>query len=160
MTKAEDAWRSRLPREHGALWGWLQDQYATTLLDLLAVCVARTVNAGSRIWTSPADGQCIAAQVATAAGLDMRQNWTATKDSYFGRVPKALILDAVREGAGAGVANRIAGSKKEVMVADAEQVLAETGWLPAVLHVPGTTYPMDSGDADSAATEPMPMAAE
>jgi len=160
MVKAEDGWRSRLPREHGGLWGWLEAQDATTLLDLLAVCVARTVNAGSRTWTSPAGGQCIAAQVATAAGLDMRQNWTATKDSYFGRVPKALILDAVREGAGAGVANRIAGSKKEVMVADAEQLLAATGWLPAVLHVPGTTYPVDSGDADSAATEPMPMAAE
>jgi len=157
MSKAEDEWRSRLPREHEALWGWLQDQDATTLLDLLAVCVARTVNAGSRAWTSPAGGQCIAAQVATAVGLDMRPNWTATKDSYLGRVPKALILDAVREGAGAGVANRIAGSKKEVMVADAEQVLAGTGWLPAVLRVPGATYPVDSGDA---APEPMPMAAE
>ncbi len=160
MSKAEDGWRSRLPREHGALWGWLQDQDATTLLDLLAVCVARTVNAGSRTWTSPAGGQCIAAQVATAAGVDMRQCWTATKDSYLGRVPKALILDAVREGAGAGVANRIARSKKEVMVVDAEQVLAGTGWLPAVLRVPGATYPVDSGDADGTAPEPMPMAAE
>jgi len=160
MSKAEDGWRSRLPREHGALWGWLEAQDATTLLDMLAVCVARTVNAGSRTWTSPAGGQCIAAQVATAAGLDMRANWTATKDGYFGRVPKALILDAVREGAGAGVANRIAGSKKEVMVADAEQVLAGTGWLPAALHVPGATYPVDSGDAEGVAIEPMPMAAE
>ncbi len=160
MSKAEDAWRSHLPREHGALWEWLQDQDATTLLDLLAVCVARTVNAGSRTWTTPASGQCIAAQVATAAGLDMRANWTATKDSYLGRVPKAMILDAVRESAGAGVANRIAGSKKEVMVAHAEQVLAGTGWLPAVLHVPGATYPVDSGDAEGVAIEPMPMAAE
>ncbi len=160
MSKAEDGWRSRLPREHGALWGWLQDQDATTLLDLLAVCVARTLNAGSRAWTSPAGGQCIAAQVATAAGLDMRQNWTATKDSYLDRVPKAMILDAVREGAGAGVANRIAGSKKEIMVADAEQMLAGTGWLPAVLRVPGATYPVDSSDADTVTPEPMPMAAE
>jgi len=160
MVKAEDGWRSRLPREHGALWGWLEAQDATTLLDLLAVCVARTVNAGSRTWTSPAGGQCIAAQVATAAGLDMRQNWTATKDSYFGRVPKALILDAVREGAGAGVANRIAGSKKEVMVADAEQVLAGTGWLPAVLRVSDATYPVDSGDAADVAPKLMPLAAE
>lgn len=124
------------------------------------MCVARTVNAGSRTWTTPAGEQCIAAQVATAAGLDMRQCWTATKDSYLGRVPKALILDAVRERAGAGVANRIAGSKKEVMVADAEQVLAGTGWLPMVLRVPGATYPVDSGDADNVTPEPMPMAAE
>ncbi len=160
VTKAEDGWRSRLPHQHGALWGWLQNQDATTLLDLLAVCVARTVNAGSRTWTNLTGGESIAAQVATAAGLDMRQCWTATKDSYLGRVSKALILDAVREGAGAGVANRIARSKKEVMVADAEQVLAGTGWLPAVLRVPGATYPVDSGDADTVTTPAMPMAAE
>jgi hypothetical protein len=46
------------------------------------------------------------------------------------------------------------------MVADAEQVLAGTGWLPAVLHVPSATYPVDSGDVADAAPEPMPMAAE
>ena len=160
MSAAEDAWRSRLPREHGALWGWLQDQDATTLLDLLAVCVARTVNAGSCTWTTPEGEQCIAAQVATAAGLDMRQCWSSTKDSYLGRVPKALILDAVREGAGASVANRIARSKKEVMVADAEQVLAGTGWLPSILRVSEASYPVDSGDTHSLTIPPVQMAAE
>ena len=158
MTAVEDGWRTRLPQEHGALWGWLQDQDATALLGLLAVCVARTANAGVRTWTTPEGSRCIAAQVATAAGLDMQQCWTATKESYLGRVPKALIQDAVREGAGAGVAGRIAGSKKEVMVADAAQLLDGKGWLPAVLRVPGATYPVDSGDVQ--AIPPVPMAAE
>ncbi len=158
MTAAEDGWRTRLPQAHGALWGWLQEQDMATLLGLLAVCVARTANAGSRTWTTPDGSRCIAAQVASAAGLDMRQGWTATKESYLGRVPKALILDAVREGAGASVAGRIAASKKEVMVADAAQLLNGKGWLPAVLHVPSVTYPVDSGDAQ--ATQPVPMAAE
>jgi len=158
MIAAEDSWRSRLPQEHGALWGWLQDQDATALLGLLAVCVARTANAGGRTWTTPDGSRCIAAQVAGSAGLDMRQCWTATKESYLGRVPKALILDAVREGAGSGVAGRIANSKKEVMVADAAQLLDGKGWLPAVLRVPGAADPVDSGDAQ--ATPPVPMAAE
>jgi len=30
------------------------------------------------------------------------------------------------------------------MAADAAALLAGTGWLPAVLHVPGVTYPVDS----------------
>lgn len=158
MTAVEDGWRTRLPQEHGALWGWLQDQDATALLGLLAVCVARTANAGGRTWTGAEGSRCIAAQVATAAGLDMRQCWTATKESYLGRVPKALILDAVREGAGAGVAGRIASSKKEVMVADAATLLDGKGWLPAVLRVSGATYPVDSGDVQ--AIPPAPMAAE
>ena len=131
-----------------------------TLVGLLALMVARTASAGSRDWTTPEGEQCVAAQVATAAGLDMRTCWTATKDSYLSRVPKALIVEAVSEGAGAGVAKQIAGSKKEVMVADAEQVLAGTGWLPAMLRVPDATYPGDSGDVSNEAMHPVPMAAE
>ena len=78
--------------------------------------------------------------------------------SHLGRVPKVLILDAVRESAGASVAGRIAASKKEVMVADAAQLLDGKGWLPAVLRVPGATHPVDSGDAQDA--PPVSMAAE
>ena len=160
LCEAEDAWRTRLPREHGAFWGWLQDQDVPTLLSLMAVCVARAMNAGSRTWTTPEGRQCIAAQVATEAGLDMRMCWTATKDSYLGRVPKALIVEAVCEGAGTRAAGQIAGSKKEIMVADAEQLLAVTGWLPFILRVSEASYPVDSGDTDSLTIPPMPMAAE
>lgn len=62
-----------------------------TLLNSMAVCVAHVVNAGPWTWTTPEGSQCIAAQVATAAGSDMRTCLTTTKDSYVGRVPKALI---------------------------------------------------------------------
>ena len=160
IATAEDAWRVRLPQDHGTLWGWLQDQDATVLLDLLALCVARTVTAGCRNWTTPEGSQCISAQVAAAAGLDMRQSWTATKEGYLGRVPKALILDAVREGAGASVAGRIAHSKKEVMVADAAQLLDGTGWLPAILRMPDGAARSYASDAVNAWPEPVPMAAE
>ena len=160
MVAAEDGWRTRLPQEHEALWGWLQDQDIVALLGLLAVCVARTANAGSRTWTTPEGSRCIAAQVAAAAGLDMQRCWTATKESYLGRVPKALILDAVREGIGAGVAGRIAASKKEVMVADAAQLLDGKGWLPTVLRVPGPIHPTDSGEVHSVLEEVTLIAAE
>ena len=96
----------------------------------------RVANAGSSIWTAPDSRQGIAAQVASAAGLDMRTCWTATGDSYLGRVPKTLILEAVTEAVGAGVAHRLAGSKKEAMVADAARLLDGTGWLPPMLRVP------------------------
>ena len=160
LCETEDAWRTRLPHEHSAFWGWLQEQEVPTLLSLMAVCVARATNAGLRTWTAPEGSQCIAAQVAKAAGLDMRTSWTATKDSYLGRVPKALIVDAVREGAGTRAAGQIVGSKKEVMVAEAEQLLVGTGWLPSILRAPEASYPADSGDAESLTIPPIPMAAE
>jgi len=160
MAQAEADWRGRLPEREADLWAWLGEQDTSTLLGLLAVCVARTADAGRADWTTPHGVGCIQARVATAAGLDMRQNWTATREGYLGRVPKALILDAVREGAGGSAAARIAGTKKEVMAADAEALLGGTGWLPAVLHVPGVTYPVDSGVAGDQDAAPVPMAAE
>ncbi len=122
--------------------------------------MARTADAGRADWTTPHGAGCIQARVATAAGLDMRGCWTATREGYLGRVPKALILDAVRDGAGGSAAARIAGTKKEVMAVDAEALLGGTGWLPAVLHVPGVTYPVDSGVAGDQDAAPVPMAAE
>ncbi len=160
MLDAEADWRGRLPEREADLWTWLGEQDTSTLLGLLAVCVARTADAGRADWTTPHGVGCIQARVATAAGLDMRQNWTATREGYLDRVPKALILDAVREGAGGSAAARIAGTKKEVMAADAEALLGGTGWLPAVLHVPGVTYPVDSGVAGDRDAAPVPMAAE
>jgi len=162
LAQAEADWRGRLPEREADLWAWLGEQDTPALLGLLAVCVARTADAGRADWTTPHGARCIQAQAATAAGLDMRQNWTATKEGYLGRVPKALILDAVREGAGTSAAARLAGTKKEVMAADAAALLAGTGWLPALLHVPGVTYPVESSDAagrgENAA--PVAMAAE
>lgn len=90
----------------------------------------------------------------------MRTCWTATKDSYLGRVLKALIADAVREGVGAQAAGQIVGNKKEVMVADAEQLLAGSGWLPSILRVAETNYRVDSGDTGSLILPPARMAAE
>lgn len=54
--------------------------------------------------------------------------------SYLGRVTKAHILAAVREGVGDEAAERIAGLKKPEMAQGAEQLLMGTGWLPSVLR--------------------------
>ena len=110
--------------------------------------MARVASAGSEDWTTEAGSQGIAAQVAATARLDMRSCWTVAPDSYLGRVPKALILEAVTEAAGAGVANRMAGRKKELMVADAAHALDGSGWLPAMLRVPAAIGTGEAGDGD------------
>ncbi len=160
VAQAEADWRGRLPEREADLWAWLGEQDTPTLLGLLAVCVARAADAGRADWTTPHGAGTIQTRAATAAGLDMRGCWTATREGYLGRVPKALILDAVRDGAGSSAAARIAGTKKEVMAADAAALLAGTGWLPAALHVPGVTYPVDPGAAGNQAAAPVAMAAE
>ena len=167
MADAEAAWRGRLPEREDDLWPWLQGQDTPALLGLLAVCVARTADAGRADWTAPQGAGCIQARVAEAAGLDMRRWWTAMPESYFARVPKALILDAVREGAGSTVAHQLRDVRKEVMVADATTLLDGKGWLPRMLRVPdasatveGTAEPNVAEMTADAADAPKPAGNE
>ena len=47
---------------------------------------------------------------------------------------QGLILDAVREGIGPGAADKIAAMKKDAMAKRAAALLADKGWLPAILR--------------------------
>lgn len=76
------------------------------------------------------------AALASPAGLDMRAWWQADQESYLGRVPKAAILAAVREGAGDDAARRIAGAKKNARAEAVATLLDGKGWLPAILRSP------------------------
>jgi ParB family chromosome partitioning protein len=58
-----------------------------------------------------------------------------TAASYFHRVSKERILEAVREGVSEQAARNIANLKKQQMAEAAEKLLAGTGWLPALLRL-------------------------
>ena len=75
--------------------------------------------------------------VARDVGLDMvAAGWTPTVDNYLGRVPKARILEAVREGCGEREAQLIDHLKKGDMAREAERLLADSAWLPEALRLP------------------------
>jgi ParB family chromosome partitioning protein len=63
--------------------------------------------------------------------------WKPTVDSYLGRVPKARILEAVREAKGEHSAQLIDHLKKAEMAKEAERLLDGTGWLPEPLRITG-----------------------
>jgi ParB family chromosome partitioning protein len=73
-------------------------------------------------------------------------------DLYLGRVSKARILQAVREGKGERAAERIAHLKKGEMAGQAQELLAGSGWLPEPLRTPG--------QAVTAAADTLEVAAE
>jgi ParB family chromosome partitioning protein len=92
--------------------------------------------------------------LAQASGLDMTRTWTATAESYFGRVTKARIVEAVREGAGEEAARRLDGLKKADMTTAAEQALAGRPWLPSLLRMaPAETSTEAADDAPMIAAE-------
>jgi ParB family chromosome partitioning protein len=73
--------------------------------------------------------------VAQAVDLDMvAAGWEPTADNYLNRVPKARILEAVREAKGEGTAQLLDHLKKGEMATEAERLLKGSGWLPEVLR--------------------------
>ena len=122
-------WRERIPGDADKLLAWLIGQDENTLLDLLALCAALSINTViASAQDHPGDA------VAKAVGLDMADWWTPTATSYLQQVPKARIVEAVTEAVSAEAAAGLAKLKKGEAVAKAEGLLAGTRWLPEVLR--------------------------
>lgn len=122
-------WRVRMPEDTDALLPWLIAQPQQTLLDLLALCSALSVNTIVRQECAhPGDA------LAAAVELDMADWWTPTAGSYLNHVPKARIVEDVTDVTGADRAAPLAKLKKGEAVASAEAMLAGSRWLPGPLR--------------------------
>ena len=140
LAERHDFWRYLLPDDAHALWDWLLLQETETRLKLLAYCSACSVNAVVKP-KEYNDGIQHSDQLAVALSLDMTEWWQPTGESYLGRVSKARILEAVTEGVSASAAQNFLKLKKDALVKHAEERLAGTGWLPALLCAPLTPEP-------------------
>ena len=134
MATNPEAIGNQVPGED-ALLPWLIEQDTDTLLGLLAPLVACEIDAGRQDWTTEQGANNEASQLARIALLDMRLWWKADAASYFGRVPKSMILDAVQDGAGVAAAAGLSGLKKAPMADAATRQLAGKDWLPSLLRV-------------------------
>ena len=154
-----DGWKTDLPTDSTALWDRLDGFDDASRAALLAHCVSFGVNAlferGDRYGggVSPHGIQQRIAQadrVATAVDLDLVEaGWRPTADNYLGRVTKARILEAVREGKGEMAAQLIDHLKKGDMAKEAERLLADTGWLPEPLRVAVEQSADEQGDDEA-----------
>ncbi|WP_333825695.1 ParB/RepB/Spo0J family partition protein, partial [Pinisolibacter sp.] len=157
VAERQEQWGDHLPADDEALWHWLDALDEASRMALLAHCVSYGVNAlhekpnpyggsgvtehGLRTRLAQAD------RLARAVGLDMVEaGWRPTVANYLGRVPKARILEAVREGAGERAVQLFDHLKKGDMAKEAERLLAETGWVPE---------PLRRVDLDDTVAEPM-----
>ncbi len=101
MTSREESWGSRIPGIPDALWTWCLEQDQQVLLDLLAFCMARSVNAVRMKKDSPDDHRfAYADRLADTLKLDMNTWFTPTAGNYFGKVSKTGILEALTEAKG------------------------------------------------------------
>lgn len=151
-----EAWAGDIPAEDEALWDWLARLDEASRMALLAHCVSYGVNAlyekpnpfsGSGLSEHSLDMRLRQAdRLARATGLDMVEvGWRPTVGNYLGRVTKARILEAVREGAGEQAAQLIDHLKKTDMAKEAERLLTDTGWLPEPLRLTKDAEPAQVG---------------
>jgi len=130
MEQTRIEWIARLPEDGAALLPWLLAQERATVVELLTFLVAASVTGVDGVEREHQSTDALA----HALALDMRRWWKAGAASYFNHVSKATTLAAVTEAAGANAAAPLAGLKKEGTAAGAEQLLAESGWLPRCLR--------------------------
>lgn len=128
---ARDAWIERLPKDRSAWFAWLLELPQAELLDVLAVCVASTVNALPSTCTA-----FEANALAVAVGLDMADWWTPTAEGFLNHVSKAQIVQALKEAAPGLTADGVESMKKDVLVNTASARLAGKRWLPTSLRRP------------------------
>jgi ParB family chromosome partitioning protein len=132
-------WAKRLPSERASLWDFVTGLEPAARSDLLAHCVSLTLDAVQGQGSRRTGKHDHADRLATAIDLDMARYWTATPETFFGRVRKDQILGAVREGVSPQAADNLANLKKPAMAVAAAERLAGKGWLPELLRLPVAT---------------------
>jgi ParB family chromosome partitioning protein len=130
-------WRKQLPDVAKDLWNTLMAFESDCRRRLFAHCVSLSINALHDPWNPRSGRLAHADTLAGAMKLDMATaGWSPTVANYLGRVPKARILEAVREAKDEASARLIDHLKKPDMALQAERLLAGTGWLPEPLRTP------------------------
>ncbi|MBX9821604.1 MAG: ParB N-terminal domain-containing protein [Afipia birgiae] len=131
-------WAAQMPRDVAALWAFVVELDHDSRMALFAHCVALMVNAVKLPMDRRPRAMATADRLAEAVSLDMTAHWQPTARTYFGRVTKPHILDAVREAVSIEAADRMAGMKKQDMAEAAEHLVIATGWLPVLMRTPRT----------------------
>ncbi|AWS99010.1 ParB/RepB/Spo0J family partition protein [Pseudomonas juntendi] len=144
-----------LPQDSAELFAALLAMEQGELVQLLAVCVAATVD----VVTPRATAHQPGAELAQAVGLDMAAWWQPTADGYFQHVPKAAILEAVGEFAPSHAA-RLTKLKKADIASEAERLADGTGWMPAIFKAEGPEAAPEETQAQDAPEEAEAMADE
>jgi ParB family chromosome partitioning protein len=162
IAERHESWKAEIPADDDALWHWLAALDEASRLALLAHCISFGINAVHEKPNPYGAGPSAHAiqqrldqadRLACVVGLDMIEaGWRPTVDNYLGRVTKAHILEAVREARGEGQVQLIDHLKKTEMAGRAQELLADSNWLPEPLRTPAA--PQGNGPVAPDAVDP------
>lgn len=130
LNAAHAAWKARLPAEPKDWFGWFLSQPEGVSIEMIVYGTAHCADA----LQGDIGGRDDAGPLTQALSLDMADWWEATPETYLELVPKAKLIDAVTETAGAQVAGEMSKMKKGEACVFAASHLSGKRWLPTALR--------------------------
>jgi ParB family transcriptional regulator, chromosome partitioning protein len=125
-----DEWKKLLPEDPTKLFTWLGDQEQFLVVDILAYCTAACINV-----TVGNEQARPLERVEETLGLNMADWWQPTVKSYLGQVRKDVVTGALADvGVGELAMKEVDKLKKGDLGKKAEELLADSGWLPMPLR--------------------------
>jgi ParB family chromosome partitioning protein len=137
FTKLEEQrqnWLRKLPRDSAQLWRFCLELDQTTLLQLMAYCLARSVNGVQSKNENDRERLEHTDALGTALQVDMAKWFTPTAENFFGRISKPRIAEALAE-AGKPASAITLAFKKADLATVAEKEIQGTGWLPEPVRI-------------------------
>ena len=125
-----------LPESHRELWDWLLLRSQTEQLELLAFCLAHSIDVVQEDARLKLPSQHHSEQLSKALDLDMRKWFAPTADNTFNRLSRQQILEAYTETHGQEHADSLHKLKKGELAIRAEREIGDK-WLPSVLRRTG-----------------------
>lgn len=122
----KEMWADKLPGTQTELLPWLVRQTPETVSELMAFCVARSVDGlrQTERQQAPMD------QLVDMLGIDMADHWQANEESYFGHISKNQMIAAITDAVSAEAAAPISGLKKDAAAKLAEKTMEGVRWVP------------------------------
>ena len=129
LAEKHQYWKDRVETREADkdLFTWLLEQPQPDLLDLLALCVAYSIDTVTSREHAPSQP---VAKLMNALNLNMAQWWEATAENYLAHVNKDRILSIVTEAVSPRNADLMRNLKKADLVRQAETELSGLNWLP------------------------------
>ena len=123
---------ARLPddKEGGGWLQWLTTQTTAVVMEMMAFCVASTLDATQQ--REGSNPQFVT--LAQGLHLDMSKWWKATAADYFSHVSKERMTAVVTQAVSAEAAVPLDKMKKAGAAEAAERALADLPWLPEALR--------------------------
>lgn len=145
---------AKLPKGDADLWDALGGMASEQLDEIIAYGIALSVSVAQ-------DHKGFTGKLLAALDFDMADHFKPTAENYLGRVPKPLIVAAVKQAgklADKADGDALLAMKKGALAGEAETRLAGTGWVPEAIR--GPKPKADKAPAKKAAKKPAKKAAK